>query len=216
MPSNKSTSVVRKLIIGTVAFFATTTCTSSARAAQHFWAITELYSNNSGSLQFIEMFTSFGGQNVFTGFQFQVQVSGAGPTHTFNVPQVNLPGDTTNKFLLFGTAGVAAAGGPTPDYILPDNFLYTGGGSITFFGANSGPYTSLPLDGLMSRDFATGTNFPMNTATNYGLNGPVFTGTVNGVPEPTTMILTPIALGMFGVYRRLSRRNQKLNSSEAP
>lgn len=182
---------------------ATTMLTTPIQAAQHFWNLKEIYSNSSGTLQFIEMFTSSGGQNDFTAAQFTVNVTGAGPMHTFNVPQVNLVGDTTNKHLLFGTSGLQAAGGPAPDYIIPDNFLYTGGGSITFFGANSGAYTALPLDGLMSRIWGGGNNVT-NSPTNFGMQ----TGVVNGVPEPTTMALATVAAGMCGMYRWVSRRRK--------
>ena len=39
--------------------------TNPAAASVHFWHIEELYSDPSGSLQFLDLETSFDGQNLF-------------------------------------------------------------------------------------------------------------------------------------------------------
>ena len=162
------------------------TVASPAQAAFHLWGINEIYSNSSGTLQFIELQTPFGGQQ-FVGGQ-TITVSSGAMSHAFTVP-ANLPGDTTNHFFLIGTPGIQAAGGPAPDYpMLPAGFLFTGGGTINFWGTNSAAYSALPLDGLMSRNWTTMTNNLVNSPTNFA----GATGIVNGVPEPATMILTPI------------------------
>ena len=69
-----------------------------------------------------------------------------GTTNTFTIPS-NLPSDSKNHTCLFGTTGLQAAGGPTPDYTIPNGFLFTSGGTISFFGQNGGVYTALPTDG---------------------------------------------------------------------
>lgn len=171
----------------------------SAGAAFHLWAITEVYSNNSGTLQFIELRDTFGGQGFVNNQQVRVSNIGNTQTNTFTITTGTLPGSTLNHSLLFGTAGVQAAGGPAPDYIIPDNFLFTTGGTINFFGLNSGPYTALPIDGILSRTWTGGD--AVNTPTNF----PGQTGFVNGVPEPSTLLLSSCAAGLFGLYRRRSR-----------
>src|SRR5262249_17647364 len=105
--------------------------------------------------------------------------------------------------LLLGTAGIQAAGAPAPDFILPDNFLFLGSGSITFFGANSGSYTGLPSDGTNSLTWVgggTATNSPKNY---HRHTGPI---TPSVVPEPTTFALVSLCVGAMGASRVLSRR----------
>src|SRR5262249_31160664 len=121
--------------------FAVALCCASlvatpAQAAFHLWQIREIYSNASGSLQFVEMFCPSSGQTLVNGQQ--INVTSGGTTHTFTLNS-GLPGggDSLNHALLFATSGAQAAGAPAPNYIIQDGFLFTGGGSISFFGANS-------------------------------------------------------------------------------
>jgi autotransporter-associated beta strand protein len=148
------------------------TLAPTAQAAFHLWNISELYTNSSGTLQFIELSTTASGQN-FVGGQ-SINITFGSQTHTFTVPS-NLPTttDTTNKDFLIGTAGIQAAGAPTPDFIMPNGFLFSGGGSISFFGANSGPYTALPTDGTMARMFTGGGNVVNNPKNFAGQTGKV-------------------------------------------
>src|SRR5881394_4087508 len=89
-----------------------------ARAAFHLWSVNEVYTNSSGTLQFIEMVDNFGGQNFIGGLQIAISDVPGTTTHTYNLPPASLPGSTFGHSLLFGTAGLHAAGGPTPDYII--------------------------------------------------------------------------------------------------
>ena len=190
------------LISWPVVFFAAMMMTSPARAAVHLWNLQELYSNSSGTLQFIELFTTSSTQ---TRFDIQRTITsanvGGGMSSTFNVP-LGLIGATANKSLLFGTAGIQAASGVTPDYIIPNNFLFAGGGTISFFGANGGAYTALPTNGTASRIWTGGGNNTINSPTNFGGQ----TGVVV-VPEPTSIVLVPLALG--GMYWMSRRRKVK-------
>ena len=166
---------------------------NSAHAAFHLWTIREIYSNSSGTLQFIEFFTASSSQQFVGGQQVQVSNIGASQTHTFTIP-TSFAGDSGNHAFLMGTAGLQAAGGPAPDFIMPDGFLFTAGGSINFFGANSGPYTAMPTDGILSRTW-TGGNAP-NTPQN-------FAGQIGFIPEPSTAMLLGIgALGGILAFRR--------------
>jgi hypothetical protein len=182
-----------------ICFCASTMIATRAHASAHLWNITELYSNASGTLQFIEMFTTSTGQSNFTTTR-TIQVTGF-PAYT--VPATTLAGSTQNRNLLFGTAGLAAAGGPTPDFIIPNNFLPTGGGTINFFGAGDGPYGVLPTNGLASYNWVGGTTNAQNSPTNYS----GITGVVNGVPEPSSILLLSLAMGSFYCVSRRRIQN---------
>ncbi len=209
MSFGKSSSALRSLMCWAAVFVATMAFTPRAQALQHFWSLQEIYSNNTGTLQFIELQTAFGSQQFVGGFSINSSNIGNTQTNMFTIP-TNLPSDSANHTFLIATAGVQAAGGPAPDYIMPNGFLFTAGGTLNFFGTNSGPYTALPIDGTMSRIWGGGNNL-VNSPRNFAFQ----TGTVV-VPEPTTMILTPVALGMYGLYRRVSRRRTEATLSETP
>ena len=182
-----------------VALFACLTLATPARGAFHLWNIQQLYTDNSGSLQYIQLFDSSGGQNFVGGMQIQVANVGGTQTHTFTIPGVTLGGNTFNHALLFGTSSLQAFGAPPPDFILPNNFLFAGGGSISFFGANSGPYTALPTDGTLSRNWG-GSNTP-NSPQNYAGQSGFIT-----VPEPATGAL----LAAGAIISTLAFRRRKV------
>lgn len=188
--SKPSCRMARGLVRVCAVGLAAAMITSPAQAAFHLWTIREIYTDASGSLQFIELFTSSSGQSVVNSQSISV-VGG----NTFTLPNSGLAGNTANRALLFGTAGLQAAGGPVPDYIIPNNFLFLGGGTVNFFGANSGPYTALPTDGNLSRTW-TGGN-AVNSPQNYA-------GTVGHVvvPEPGALALLGLGLGSLLWLRR--------------
>jgi hypothetical protein len=137
-----------------------------AHAAFHLWAITQIYSNSDGSLQFIEMIDNSGGQQ-FVGGQ-SITVLNGGSMHPFTVPN-NLSTDSFHHELLFGTSKLEAAGGPKPDFIIPNGFLFTGGGTIDFFGTSGGTnglsYPALPTDSVHALTYNNGPvviNSPQN------------------------------------------------------
>lgn len=160
-----------------------------ARANFHLWSVSELYSDASGSLQFIELVDNVGFQE-FVGGQ-TLSVIGA-TTHSFTFG-ANLPGNSFGHTMLLGTAGLQAAGGPAPDYIIPNGFLFTSGGTLSFFNA-SGAYGALPTDGTQSYLWSGGTavNSPMNFAGQ--------TGTVV-VPEPASISLLIGGLALSRMVR---------------
>ncbi len=194
-------SSFRAFVASAAAILAVTMATSSAQAAFHLWQIDQVYTNSTGTLQFIELHCPVSGMNFVPGQQ--IQVTNGTQTNTFTIPSgsSDLPGNTNGQELLFATAGVHAAGGPVPDYIIPNNFLFAAGGTINFFGSNSGAYTALPTDGTLSRTWNGGNQ--VNAETNYaGQSGMV----VAAVPEPTTWLLTSLTFGVVGLYWTLSRR----------
>jgi hypothetical protein len=166
-----------------------------SQAAFHLWQIRELYSNSSGDLQYIEMFCPASGQTFVNGQQ--ISVSSGVSSHLFTLNH-GFSGDSLNHALLFGTAGIQAAGAPAPDYVLPNGFLFTPDGSISFFGANGGPYSSVPTDGVLSRTWGDGNsqNSPQNFAGQVGFIA---------VPEPAAWGL--LGMGTLGCWFLLRRRS---------
>ena len=134
-----------------------------AYAAFHLWSISEIYSNSDGSVQFIELFTSSGGQTFTSGTHI---VSNA---HTFTFPS-GLSQDTTNKHMLLATAGFGAlAGGVTPDFTIPSNFFSVAGDTITYQGTvfPGTTFGATPSDGVKSLNYpgaTQATNSPTNLA----------------------------------------------------
>ncbi len=172
-----------------------------AHAAFHLWNLNQVYTNSSGTVQYIELRDTNGGQNSVGGNQIQVTNMAGTQTHTFMLPAGVLSGNTLNHDLLFATVGAQAAGAPAPDFTLPDNFLFSGGGTISFFGANSGSYAALPVDGTHARDWTAGTDVA-NSPTNYAGQSSVI-----AAPEPVTLGL--LALGGLGVLRRRDSRRRR-------
>src|SRR5690242_10933126 len=139
-----------------------------AAASFHLWFMNQVYSNASGSVQFLEL-TALAPEQQFTSFH-SLKVSGGGVTHTFNLT-TNLPGDTSQRKFLFGTQSFAALGIVQPDYVVPDNFFPIGGGTILWAeGADTWTYQPLPTDGVLAfnRDNSTSTNAPVNFAGQSG------------------------------------------------
>ena len=161
-------SVARTLASGTMLGAALALATP-AQAAFHLWNICEVYTDASGSLQFIEFFTTFGFQQSVGAQTIFVTNAANTVTHSFTIP-AHLPSDSASHAFLIGTAGITNFGAPTPNYIIPTNFFFNDGGRIKFFGANSGPYTALPTDGSLSRTWAGGNavNTPQNFAGTVG------------------------------------------------
>ena len=144
-----------------------------ANAAFHLWKISEIYTNADGTVQFVELATTFDFENLLAG-QTITSTNVAGTiTNTFTFP-ANLPSPATaNKRFLIGTAGVATApGGITPDYIVPNNFLFPAGGTLNFALVDFFTYGPLPTDGTLSlnRDGTITPKSPTN------LSGPVISG----------------------------------------
>src|SRR5204863_8117339 len=122
IPLRRRFMSIRKRFSGfsTIPYSAALVCAFSvaaapANAAFHLWQIQEIYSNSSGTLQFIELFDSNGGQNFVGGQKITVFNVGKSQSNAFTLPAGTLPGSSLNHHLLFGTSGIKAAGAPTPD-----------------------------------------------------------------------------------------------------
>lgn len=166
--------------IGCLVFILATISSGPVNAASHQWRFNEIFSNEDGTVQFIEMkeCCGFTSETTLIG-KWILTVDAA--TH-FDFPQ-DLTGNTANKYLLLATQGfVDLPGAPTPDFIIPDNFIPTGDDTLEYwmYIAAVWSYSGLPTDGTMSlnRDGSTGVNSPTNFAGD--------TGSVDTVPVTGT------------------------------
>ncbi|WMJ08483.1 calcium-binding protein [Nitrosomonas sp. sh817] len=146
----------------------------------HVFHLNEVYSNADGTIQFIEFMGDADGQNLWAGRT--ITSTDGSITKTYNIT-ANLPNAATlNKTVLVATQGFADLGIVTPDYIIPNGFLFLSGGTVNFPGMDDGrlSYANLPVDGVTSLnpDSSTGINSPKNFAGNTGtVPSNIFTGT---------------------------------------
>ena len=161
----------RWLTIVALAFAAT-----AARAEFHTFQIEQLYSNADGSVQFVVLHESQGmnGENFLQGQVLSSTSMGVTKTYVF---PFNLPGGacdsyygcspspTANRRVLIGTAGFAALNLVAPNYVIPNGFLPTAGGTLNYALVDQLTFASLPTDGVnaLSR---SGMVIP-NLATNF-------------------------------------------------
>jgi hypothetical protein len=147
-----------------------------AVAGSHTWDVNELFSNASGTIQFIEL-KETGGGNLETGVGGHVVSSN---TKSFTIAN-SVAAPTSFKHLLFATAGFASLpGAPTPDQIMPDNFFSVNGDTITY-----APWDSMVFgSGVMPTDGINSLNEPLTVAPNSPTNYAGQTGSVNANPPP--------------------------------
>jgi len=155
-----------------------------ARASFHLWKIDEIYSNATGSVQFIELSVTSSGEQFLTGHTISV-TEGSNPAHTLMFPS-DLPGDTANRHFLIATQGFARLGIVTPDYVVPDGFLYVPEGTIDYAGVDVVGYHGLPTDGVHSIDRSGNAivNSPTNFAGQTGTIGPAPAASASALENP--------------------------------
>jgi len=163
---------------GTIAAFTFALAFASGAAADfHTFQIEQIYSNADGSIQFIVLHEgSFAiGQQFWSGHA----LTSTGKVRNTYVFPNNLPGpNTANKRVLIATQGFAALGLITPDYVVPNAFLDTGGGILDYGGVDSINYFTLPVDGVSAVNRAlavipnVATNFAGKTASVSGAGIP--------------------------------------------
>ncbi len=102
--------------------------TVPAFGGSHMWRFSEIFSDASGTIQFIEFWCTPGSDAEI--FMNGLTVTTANGTFTF---PGNLIGPTGNKRMLLATSAFAALpGAPTPDYLIPANFIPLNGGTIRY------------------------------------------------------------------------------------
>jgi len=153
----------------------------TASATFHLWQLAEIYSNADGTVQYMALTTSSAGQQFVSGHQ--VSASQNGSVHSFTLPS-DLPGDSLNRKFLIGTQSFANLGLVTPDYVVPDGFLFQSNGSVDFAGVDVMTYSALPSDGVSALDRAG--NTVLNAPTNFA----GATGSIAAPPAPPQCTLT--------------------------
>jgi hypothetical protein len=183
---------VRSLFAGLLAALGSHTALGNV----HLWHFEELYSNADGTLQFIEIDTTFTGQNVFksgNNSRFVSKTTGGAVHATWFFPN-DLPAYTLingHRKVLIGTSTLAAAAGVTPDFstapmnagFLPAGFLRPEGGSIDFVSSIWGTFVSAVYPALEGGDQSYHVHDDMhdlNAPTNFANQ----TGFIPGV-DPT-------------------------------
>ena len=155
----------------------------SASARFHLWQITEIYSNASGSVQFVEaeVVNPIDNEDLTAG-----KILSSSSTQ-YSIPS-NLPTTTVTHYLLFATPAFASQPGCTnvvPDFTLAGpNFLSTVGADlINFASVNSFSYTGgeLPTGGVQSLNEPYNSNV-RTTANNSPTN---YAGQTCQLPEPS-------------------------------
>src|SRR5688572_26654060 len=105
-----------------------------ANAAFHLWHVKEVFTNADGSVQFIELFNSFAGEQFVANHTLRSNSDGV--IKNFIIPG-NLPNSpfTANTHMLIATPSFAGLpGAVTPDFTLP-------AGSVPFFNPNANNIT---------------------------------------------------------------------------
>jgi hypothetical protein len=166
--------------------------------SHHTFQIEQLYSNADGTIQFVVLRESDGvdGESFWGGRTLTSTHAGVSIVYTF--PN-DLPGGggeyctgyycypilspTANKRVLVASRGFQALGLVAPDYVMPDGFLPTNGGTVSFAGVDEVEFSALPTDGMHSID-RNGALIP-NLATNFdGESASVAAGSAPGALVP--------------------------------
>ncbi len=143
-----------------------------ALSGGHTWDVNEVFSNADGTIQFIEL-KETGGGNFETATAGH-QVTSATSSFTLTA---NSPSPTGFKHILLGTAAFAALpGAPTPNYIIPSNFFSLTGDTMSYVPFDVWTIGAVPTDGVKSLNRTGGVLD--NSPTNYAGQ----TGTVNAAP----------------------------------
>ncbi|MEO5765947.1 MAG: hypothetical protein ABIR52_11605, partial [Casimicrobiaceae bacterium] len=123
-------------------------------ASFHTFRIDEIYSNADGTIQFVLLHESSGqnGENLLRGQA--LVATHAGRSKTFVFPNDLSSSATANRYVLIATQGYldAASAGSAfanvrPDYVLPNQFIPTDGGTLNYAGVDTVTYAPLPSDG---------------------------------------------------------------------
>lgn len=175
----------------------------SALGSFHLFSIQEVFSNGDGTVQFIELYTNDGGQQFLDGHSVSFELNGVA---TNSVTLSELPGDTTNKTFLIGTANLATLFGVTPDFVISANFFSPGSNNFINFagGTDRVNLTLLPTNGVSSLNGMIHNSGSTSAATSVNATATLtnFAGSTATVPELCTPLLAALGLGSTLIRRR--------------
>lgn len=181
----------------------------------HLYDIQELYSNASGTIQFIELKQPGAGSNNENRFDRAKLVSN-GVTYLF--PDQIASTLTAGKPVLIATAGFQAATGITPDFIIPDGYLSVTGGTLDFrFEStdqlvDSVTYSSLPTNHEDSLNININSGHTQST----GANSPTTFGLVTGhISNQAPELEMPLVDKVIGVGQTLTYKFPFASFSES-
>jgi hypothetical protein len=188
-------------------FFSVLLAPFVAGAAFHLWDITEVYSNDDGSVQFVEFATGTNNQDELINHTLISDLA------TFTFPtdldpdeMGNGNGATANQHMLVATPAFASQpGAVTPDFVLDDpEFFDFVQDSLDFAGFNTFGWASgeLPTNGIDSLHEPFGSDVrtvDINSPTN-------FAGEAGELPEPSGALMLGVGACVLALLRRVSGR----------
>ena len=151
-----------------------------AGGAATTFQIEEIYSNADGAIQYVVLHETAGanGQQALSGGGLAMKYGNSNKLFTF---LNDLPSSATaDRRVLIASQGLADLGIIVPDYVFPNQFLFTGPATLGFSGVDSVTYAALPSDGVNAIT-RTGAIVP-NVATNFA------GASVSIPPVPVTVV----------------------------
>lgn len=167
-------------------------CSTAApvRAAFHLWKLQEIFTNQDGTVQFIELFTSAPSEFFLSNHSITATSDGVPRTFTLNHDLSGAPSTTGRTFLIATASFAGLAGAVPPDYgTLPASFFNPNADSITinFAGVDALTFagSALPKDGVSSLVDATPAGAPnLGPTANSPRNFAGATGSIDLAPTP--------------------------------
>ncbi|MBI3839055.1 MAG: PEP-CTERM sorting domain-containing protein [Planctomycetia bacterium] len=186
-----------RTVFGLFVVLTIATRSQPAEASFHLWQFDQVYSNFTGSLQYVDFVLGsvFDDERFLAGQKLKAGLNSNTLTFANDLPDF----PETGQHFLVATPGFAAIAGVTPDYTFPvAPFFNRNGDTLNYASVSTFTFPALPSDGFHARQrngttvFATPTNF---------------TGQVGLVPEPATWVL--LLIGTVALWAA-SRRGLRL------
>ena len=174
-----------------------------AHANFHLWEVTEIFSNDDGTVQFVEFYTEDIGQEVLAGHAletYQQNVMRKQFTFPTSIP-VPQGESTADRHFLVATPGFLAVAGIAPDFEMPVGFLEPGIiDEVALVGADAMDFAAgaLPTDGVNSLN-DPGSGDPVFAAAATPTN---FARQIGTIPEPGAGLAGAVALACVASLRR--------------